>query len=53
MLKCNECGNIFDEPKMYRECVGEAWGQPAYQEFSYCPFCDSEDFDDYEEGDEE
>ena len=27
------------------ECVGEAWGSPAYQSIHLCPYCGSEDFE--------
>lgn len=36
---CTSCGEIFDEPDSYSECVGEFWGSPAYQEFAECPYC--------------
>lgn len=49
MYKCNECKELFDEPDSYRENVGEFWGQPAYQTFYICPYCGSDDFDEYEE----
>lgn len=53
MLICKECGKIFDAPKTYEECMGEFWGFPAYETFSICPFCDSEDFEEYREGDDD
>lgn len=43
--KCNDCGAEFDEPDSYRECMGECWGQPAYETFYICPVCKSEDFE--------
>ena len=45
MYKCNECGEEFDEPVSYPECVGEYWGAPAYQSFYMCPCCKSDDFE--------
>ena len=36
---CTSCGEIFDEPETYSECVGEFWGAPAYQDFAECPYC--------------
>ena len=41
MYKCLECGNLFEEgeQKRMRECVGEYWGSPAYQEYAVCPCC--------------
>lgn len=43
--KCNECDAVFDEPDTYRECVGEFWGTPAYEEFDICPVCKSDDIE--------
>ena len=55
MLKCYECGCIFDEDEADErsECVGEFWGSPAYQSFMVCPECGSDEIDDYEEENEE
>ena len=36
---CLDCGAIFDTPNTYSECMGEFWGQPAYEDFSNCPDC--------------
>ena len=49
--KCNDCEAEFDEPDSYRECVGEFWGTPAYDDFPCCPVCKSdeiEEVDDFE-----
>lgn len=43
--KCYECGAEFDEPATYRECMGEFWGTPAYEEFDCCPVCKSDDIE--------
>ena len=53
MYKCNECGEIFDEPKEVQEGRGEFWGMPAYETMYYCPYCESEDFEEYDEDEEE
>ena len=53
MFKCNDCGEIFFDPAEYTEKVGEFWGSPAYATFQQCPFCNSDDFSEYEEGEEE
>ena len=47
MYKCNECGHLFEEgeEKIWRECMGECHGFPAYEEFAGCPICKG----DYEE----
>jgi hypothetical protein len=39
MFVCLDCGNKFDEPNTYSECMGEFWGTPAYEEFDNCPYC--------------
>lgn len=36
---CYNCGKSFDEPRYYRECMGEFWGAPAYETFEVCPYC--------------
>lgn len=51
-LYCTHCGNYFgsDELHYRRECVGEFWGTPAYDDFPECPYCGSEEFvDEYDE----
>lgn len=53
MYKCNDCGAIFDEPKEVQECMGEFWGAPAYDTFTYCPHCGSDDFEEYDEDEED
>ena len=55
MLICNDCGKIFDEDdaKVVHDHVGDFWGAPAYQDFIECPYCGSDDIDDYHEEDEE
>ena len=49
MFVCNNCGEVFDEPATYEECVGEYWGQPAYETWAVCPSCKDEDFTEYDE----
>ena len=46
---CNSCRNLFDEDEIHwrREYVAEFWGMPAYDDFPYCPFCGSENFEEY------
>lgn len=41
MLKCGDCGYLFeeDEIKNYSEKVGEVGLQDAYMNFSGCPNC--------------
>lgn len=45
MYICNKCNAVFEEPKQVTECLGEFWGQPAYQDFYYCPECGSDAID--------
>lgn len=39
MLKCIDCGHLFEEAKRYSEKVGEYWGSPYCEERSGCPLC--------------
>lgn len=51
MIKCCKCGEVFDDYEMEQraEYVAEFWGSPAYQNVDICPFCHSDDLEDYEE----
>lgn len=49
MYKCYTCRTVFDEPATYTENVGEYWGMPAYETFSMCPRCHSDDIGEYVE----
>ena len=49
MYKCCDCGKTFDMPKVVKECIGEYWGLPYFEEFGYCPYCNSDDFEDITE----
>ena len=42
MYKCNDCGEYFDEPDTHTEYLSEAWGQPIYESYDYCPCCGSD-----------
>lgn len=42
MFICNECGEIFDEPKIVRETHG--LDCPPYEEIAVCPCCEDTDF---------
>lgn len=48
--KCNDCGAEFDEPETYSEYMGEFWGFPAYEEFGRCPVCESDDYEENNNG---
>lgn len=41
MLKCEECGLIFDDDELaeWNEDRGEFWGQPCFQTVQGCPHC--------------
>lgn len=53
MFKCMDCGAVFEEPRHVRECVGEFWGAPAYDDFAYCPACGSDEYDDFDDEEDE
>lgn len=55
MLKCCECGKVFDasDAKYVQELVGEFWGAPAYETWMHCPHCGSDEIDDYFGSEEE
>ena len=50
MWRCLDCGSVFDETdvKMIRECMGDAYGSPAYETWNACPFCESTDIEMYD-----
>ena len=54
-IKCLNCEEVFDEEDLVQkqEYMGEFWGQPAYETFSYCPFCGEDQFEDYKEEEDE
>lgn len=44
MFICNECERTFDTPKILAE--HHPYGMTyATEEFSYCPYCESDNFD--------
>lgn len=53
MLKCFNCGAIFEYPKLVREYRGEFWGSPAYETVGYCPCCGDDAIDEYHSYDDE
>ena len=54
-LRCYDCGEIFDEDDAdsRSDFVGEFWGSPAYDTVAICPFCNSDELEEYEEKAEE
>lgn len=54
MLKCEDCGAIFEEEELatWNENRGEFWGMPCFETMQGCPNCHSGDVVDYEEGEE-
>lgn len=47
MYRCEDCGEIFDFPKIIYENHGEFWGMPAYEKWAVCPNCHDNNFDEY------
>ena len=47
MFKCRDCGEEFDEPKRLTDWV-EYWGQEVPMYSYYCPYCESDDYDEKE-----
>lgn len=52
MFKCYSCGCTFEYFGTIKDYVGEYWGRPAYQNIAVCPYCKSENFDEYHYEDE-
>ena len=57
-IHCNDCGMDFDPDELssYTEHIGDCFGFPAYQTYSVCPLCGSEDLEEitvYPEGEED
>ena len=50
-LRCYDCGEVFEEEDAdsRSECVGEFWGSPAYDTIPICPFCHSDELEEYDE----
>lgn len=40
LLVCLECGEIFEEPKLWQEDRGEYFGFPSYERFLGSPCCE-------------
>lgn len=55
MLICRDCKREVDEYEVVqgRECVGEAWGAPAYQDYYACPYCGGDELVEIDEDCEE
>ena len=55
MLKCEECGLIFDEDELasWNEGRGEFWGMPCFETLQGCPHCFSGAVIEYHGEDEE
>ena len=41
MKICTDCWHVFDDDDVarWRECIGECWGRPAYEQVTGCPRC--------------
>jgi len=53
MYRCPDCGLEFETPVRVRECIGEFWGAPAYEEYSTCPRCECEHYEEIKDDDED
>lgn len=59
MLKCYDCGAVFEEDEVvveeYDESRGEFWGMPCSEHIVewHCPCCGSDGIDDYYEEEED
>lgn len=51
MIKCHNCGwtGSADDLHPVQESRGEFWGTPSYEVMYYCPCCNSDDYDEYED----
>lgn len=48
MYICNDCGAVFEDFKVVREAHPYGMGV-AFEEWAYCPHCDSGDFEEAKE----
>lgn len=59
MYKCSNCQEVFDEPYETEICleyyygVGSQFGNRNYSTMAVCPYCEHDDFSEYDEGEEE
>ena len=55
MMKCYDCGEVFPDDEVvieeWYESRGEFWGMPCSERMVEwrCPFCNSDEVDEYEE----
>ena len=51
MILCNDCGRLFyeDEAKIQYVDQGEWFGFPAHEKLRVCPYCGSDDVEDWDE----
>ena len=54
-LKCWNRKRVFNEEDaaVKSECVGEFWGAPAFMDYNACPFCNSDEGDEFDEEENE
>lgn len=45
MFVCLECGEMFEEPLILYDNLGEFWGAPAQDAYGACPNCKSDQID--------
>ena len=48
-FKCYNCGKRFEYPKVVQEMLGYYGNAPYYEPFAYCPHCNSDEFEEWEE----
>lgn len=59
MIKCYDCGAVFEDSEVvveeWDEPRGEYWGMPCTEHMVEwrCPFCNSDEVDDYTEDEDE
>lgn len=45
MYRCERCGELFDDPEMRTEVVGEYMGAPAKETYAVCPWCGDDELE--------
>lgn len=52
---CRDCEEIFyeEDAGSYQESRGEFWGAPCWESLMCCPYCKSDDIEEYQEEEEE
>lgn len=53
IFRCCNCGKFFDWPREVQESRGEYWGVPCYETIYLSPCCETEEFEEIKEGQED